>query len=149
MKIGSGREVTHERARNVTAAGLSAVAGGLYIVSGTHGPVATYEFILQNLPRVVRDEFILSAARTVAFILIGVSFLGGFVLLLGAYLIYRGHGRSGKLAIGLGTGAGIPWLILTLVTLVVTGNEMNVLAQYSTLGWLGFFMAFAARFIAK
>ncbi len=141
--------MTHERARNVTAATLSAAAGGLYIVSGTHGPVVTYEFILQNLPRLVNDEFILSTARTVAFVLIGVSFLGGFVLLLGAYLIYKGHGRSGKLAIGLGTGAGIPWLILTLVTLVVTGNEMNVLAQYSTLGWVGFFMAFAARFIAK
>ncbi len=141
--------MTQERARNIAAAALSAVAGGLYIASGTHGPVGTYEFILQNLPRVVSDEFILSAAKTVAFVMIGVSFLGGFVLLLGAYLIYRGHGRSGKLAIGLGTGAGIPWLILTLVTLVVTGSELTILAQYSTIGWVGFLMAFTARFIAK
>jgi len=75
--------------------------------------------------------------------------LGGFILFVGGYVISKAHGRTGKLAIGLGTGAGIPWLILTLVTLVTTGSASTVLAQYSTLGWVGFLTALAARFIAK
>jgi hypothetical protein len=136
-------------ARNGVAAALSVVAGILFLVSGTHGPVGSYEFILENLPSLINDEFVLSAVRTAALVLISISLLGGFVLLFGGYLICKGHGRTGKLAIGLGTGAGIPWLVLTLVTLVTTGSASSVLAQYSTLGWIGFLMALAARFVAK
>ncbi len=137
------------RSRNVVAAGLSLVAGVLFLVSGTHGPIGTYEFILQNLPALTNDELILSVARTGALVLITISLLGDFILLAGAYLLWRDHGRAGKLAIGLGTGAGIPWVVFTLVTLVTTGGPASVLAQYSTLGWVGFLMALAARFIAK
>jgi len=137
------------RSRNVVAASLSIVAGVLFIISGTHGPLGTYEFILQKLPTLINDELILSIATTIALVFITISLLGGFVLFAGAYLIYKDHGRTGKLVIGLGTGAGIPWLILILATLIYTENAATVLAQYSTLGWIGIIMALAARFIAK
>ena len=137
------------RSRNVVAASLSIVAGVLFIISGTHGPVGTYELILQKLPTLINDELILSIATTIALVFITISLLGGFVLFAGAYLIYKDHSRTGKLVIGLGTGAGIPWLILILATLIYTENAATVLAQYSTLGWIGIIMALAARFIAK
>lgn len=137
------------RKRNVVAAVLSFFAGILCIVSGTHGPKGTYEFIIRILPMLVNDELILSIARVIALVLISISLLGGFIVLAGAYLIYKDHGRTGKLAIGLGTGAGIPWLILILVTLATAEDASTVLAQYSTIGWMGIIMALTARFLAK
>jgi hypothetical protein len=137
------------QSRNGVAAGLSFVAGVLLIVSGTHGPVGTYEFILGKLPSLISDQFILSVATWVAMGLIGISLLGGFVVLTCAYLFYKDHGRTGRLAIGLGTGAGIPWLILILVTLATARDAALVFAQYSTLGWIGISLALAARFTSK
>jgi hypothetical protein len=137
------------QSRNLVAAALSVVAGMLLIISGTHGPIGTYEFILQKLPTLINDELILSIAGTIALVLITISLLGGFIVIAGAYLIYKDHARTGKLAIGLGTGAGIPWLILILLTLVTAKDTSTVLAQYSTIGWIGIITALAARFTAK
>lgn len=81
------------QSRNGVAAVLSVVAGVLLIVSGTHGPVGTYEFILGKLPSLISDQFILSVATWVAMGLIGISLLGGFVVLICAYLFYKDHGR--------------------------------------------------------
>jgi hypothetical protein len=135
--------------RNVIAAAVSVVAGILLIVSSTHGPVGTYEFVLNKLPSLVSDQTVLTVARTIALVLIGISLLGGFVLFLSAFLIYKNHGRTGRLLIGLGTGAGIPWLILILLTFATSKDASIVLAQYSTLGWIGILMALAARCISR
>jgi hypothetical protein len=51
------------RSRNIFAAALSAVAGVLFLVSSSHSPIRSYEFILQNLPVLINDELILSIAR--------------------------------------------------------------------------------------
>ncbi len=135
--------------RNILAAVISGFAGILFLISGTHGPTRTYEFILQELPLYVSDVLILSIARTIALVLISISLLGGFVLLGSAYLLFRDHGRIGKLAISLGTGAGIPWLIFLLLTLATAKDASAVLAQYSTLGWIGVIAALVARYTAK
>jgi hypothetical protein len=135
--------------RNLVAALLASVAGVLLIVSGTQGPIGIYQFIIQELPIFINNETIISIARIIALVLISISLLGGFVVIAGSYLIYRGHGTTGKLAIGLGAGAGIPWLILILVTLVTTQDTSSILAQHSIVGWTGIIMALAARFMAK
>jgi hypothetical protein len=137
------------RRRNIVAAALAVIAGALLLLSGTHGPIGTYEFILQNLPMLTNNGLILSVAKTAALVLITISLLGGFVLFAAAYMLFKDHSRAGKLAIGLGTGAGVPWILLVLVTLVTTANTSAVLAQYNTLGWIGIILALAARFVAK
>ena len=135
--------------RNLVAALLASVAGVLLIVSGTQGPIGIYQFLIQELPIFINNETIISIARIIALVLISISLLGGFVVIAGGYLIYRGHGTTGKLAIGLGAGAGIPWLILILVTLVTTQDTSSILAQHCIVGWAGIIMALAARFMAK
>jgi hypothetical protein len=135
--------------RNLIAAILAAVAGILLIVSGTQGPIGIYQFILQKLPTLVSDALLLSIARAVALVLISISLLGGFVVIAGALLICKGHSTTGKLAIGLGAGAGIPWLILLLVALATAMDTSSVLAQHSIVGWIGITAAFVARFTAK
>jgi len=137
------------QARNLIAAVLSVVAGILLIISGTRGPIGIYEFILQKLPLVIKNELLLSIAGTIALVLMSISLLGGFVVIAAGYLIYRGHGTIGKLAISLGSGAGIPWLILILLALVAARDTSSVLAQHSIIGWIGIITALAARFIAK
>jgi hypothetical protein len=135
--------------RNLIAFALSVIAGALLIISGTRGPIGIYELILQELPKFIKSELLLSTAGTVALILISISLLGGFVVIAGGYLIYKGHGTTGKLAVGLGAGVGIPWLILILLTLVTTQDPSSVLTQHSIVGWMGIITALAARFIAK
>lgn len=96
------------QSRNLIAAVLSVVAGILLIISGTRGLSGIYELILQKLPMFINSELLLSTAGTIALILISISLVGGFVVIAGGYLIFKGHGTTGKLAIGLGAGAGIP-----------------------------------------
>jgi hypothetical protein len=49
----------------------------------------------------------------------------------------------------LGAGVGIPWLIMLAVSLITTGQVAAVIAQHSSLGWIGVILAFAVRIIAK
>lgn len=135
--------------RNLSAFALSLVAGILLIVSGTHGPVALYQLILQELASITTDSFILSIAATIASILIGLSSFGGFIVMLGGFLIYRNHSRTGKLAIALGTGVGITWLLFVLFTLMTSGQVLSLIAQHSFLGWVGIALAFVAIIVAK
>jgi hypothetical protein len=140
---------TLPQSRNLVAFVLSVAAGILLIVSGTRGPIGIYELILQKLPTFINSAVLLSIVRAIALFLISISLLGGFVVIAGGYLIYKGHGTTGKLAIGLGAGAGIPWLILILLTLVTAHDTSSILAQHSIVGWIGIITALAARFIAK
>ena len=137
------------QARNLITTTLSVLAGILLIISGTQGPIGIYEFILQKLPLIIKNELLLSIAGTIALVLISISLLGGFVVIAGGYLIHKGHGTTGKLAIGLGAGVGIPWLIIILLTLVTAQDTSSVLAQHSIIGWVGIITAFVARYIAK
>jgi hypothetical protein len=135
--------------RNLIAAVLAIVAGTLLVVSGTRGPIGIYQFILQKLPSIINNELLLSIVGAIALVLIIISLLGGFIVIVAGYLIYRGHGTTGKLLIGLGAGAGIPWLVLILLTLVTAQDPSSVLALHSAIGWMGIITALAARFLAK
>jgi len=135
--------------RKIASAALSTVAGILLLVSGTPGPIGFYQFILEELPAFISSEPLLSIARTAILVLIGLSLLGGLVVILGGYLIFKGHGTAGKLAIGLGAGVGIPWLIFMLFAFATTQDASSFLAQHSVVGWIGIVIAFAARVAAK
>ena len=135
--------------RRWVAVALAAVAGVLLLVSGVRGPVGTYEFLREQLPLFIENSQVLQVVNVAALILIAVSLGGGLSVLAGAFLIYRNHVGTGKVFIGLGAGVGIPWLIMLAVALVTSGEVAAVVAQYSSLGWAGVILAFAARIIAK
>ena len=128
---------------------LSIVAGVLLLVSGIRGPVGTYELVQEQLPLFIENQQVLQVANTVALVLIAISLAGGLSVLAGAFLIYKNHIGTGKLLIGLGAGVGIPWLIMLAITLVTSGQVAAVIAQHSTIGWIGVILSFAARTIAK
>jgi hypothetical protein len=128
---------------------LSIVAGVLLVISGTSGPISIYQLIIQKLPTLINDSLFLSIAILITLALLTLALLGGFTVAAGGYLILKNHVSTGKFAIGLGSGAGIPWLILILYTLIISHNSLSVLAQHSILGWIGIITAFAARFTAR
>jgi len=135
--------------RNLIAFVVSIVAGLLLIVSGTRGPIGIYQLILQQLPLFTDNTFILTAAALVLLFLVIMSSLGGFVVIFGGYLIYRNHVLTGKLAIGLGAGVGIPWLLFMLLTIAVTQDFTSVIAQHSLVGWTGIILSLIARYTGK
>jgi hypothetical protein len=135
--------------RQWIAIALAAIAGILLLISGIRGPIGTYQLLQQELPKITQNQQILQIVNTVAAILIAISLAGGVSVLAGAFLIYKNHIRTAKLLIGLGAGVGIPWLIMLAISLITTGQVADVVAQHSSLGWIGVTLAFAARTIAK
>jgi hypothetical protein len=128
---------------------LAAVAGALLLISGIRGPTGTYELVREQLPIFIQNQQLLQVADAIALILIVISLAGGLSVLAGAFLIYKNHVGTGKLLIGLGAGVGIPWLIMLAISLVPTGQVAAVIAQHSSIGWIGVILAFVARSIAK
>jgi hypothetical protein len=135
--------------RQWTAIVLAATAGILLLVSGIRGPTGTYQLLQQELPKVTQNQQVLQIANIIATIFIAIALAGGVSVLAGAILIYKNHIRTAKLLIGLGAGVGIPWLIMLAISLITTGQLAAVIAQHSSIGWIGVILAFAARTIAK
>lgn len=135
--------------RRWVAVVFSVVAAVLLLVSGIRGPVGTYEFVREQLPLFIQNQQVLQVADTVALVLIAISLAGGLSVLAGGFLIYRNHISTGKLLIGLGAGVGIPWLIMLAITLITTQQLATVIAQHSSIGWIGVILAFVAKTIAK
>lgn len=128
---------------------LTVFAGMLLVISGTSGPTAIYNLILQQLPNYIHDANLLTTASAITLILIAISSLGGFAVMIGGLFILRSHITLGRLLIGFGAGAGIPWLLLILFSLAFTQNAAQVIAQHSIIGWIGMIIAFIAKTMAK
>jgi len=135
--------------RQWTAIVLAATAGILLLVSGIRGPTGTYQLLQQELLKVTQNQQVLQIANIIATIFIAIALAGGVSVLAGSILIYKNHIRTAKLLIGLGAGVGIPWLIMLAISLITTGQLAAVIAQHSSIGWIGVILAFAARTIAK
>jgi hypothetical protein len=119
------------------------------LISGIRGPTGTYQIVIDQLPNLTQNQQILQIANTVAAILIAISLAGGLAVIAGGILILMNRVGTGKFAIGLGLGSGIPWLIMLATTLITTQQAASVVAEYSTIGWAGIVLALAARTIAK
>ncbi len=135
--------------RSLFTFSIALTSGLLLLTSGTHGPTGTYKLIIEQLPNFIENQQILQTANIVATALITISLAGGLVVITGGILILMHHVSIGKIVIGLGAGAGIPWLIMLAITLITTGQVAAVIAEYSSIGWTGMILAFVARMIAK
>jgi hypothetical protein len=128
---------------------LAVIAGALLLASGIRGPTGTYQLIIDQLPQFIQNQQILQIANTLALILVTISLAGGLAVIAGGILILLNRVGTGKWVIGLGTGVGIPWLIMLAITLITTQQAAAIVAEYSIMGWAGIILAFAARTIAK
>jgi len=128
---------------------LSLLSGVLLIISGTRGSIGVYGIIISVLALFLEDALLLLILKAVAFVLIFFASLGGVSVVLGGYLIYKSRVRLGKFLIGLGAGVGIPGLLLTLFTLIVSKDFSAVIAQRGVIGWTGVFLSLIARATAR
>jgi hypothetical protein len=135
--------------RHWTAIALAVIAGILLLTSGTHGSTGTYQLLLQELPKIIQNQQGLQIANTIAAILIAMSLAGELSVLAGAIIICKNHVSTAKLLISLGAGVGIQWLIMLAVSLITTGQVAAVIAQHSSISWIGVILALAVRIIAK
>ncbi|MCW4046717.1 MAG: hypothetical protein NWE99_04035 [Candidatus Bathyarchaeota archaeon] len=135
--------------RREAACVLAVVAGVLLLLSGIHGPTGTYELISEQLPNYIQDPQVIQVVNILMLILIAISLAGGFAVIAGGILILLNRVGTGKFIISLGVGVGLLWLILLVITLVTTQQVAYVIAEYSSIGWAGIILAFAARIVAK
>ncbi len=135
--------------RRLTAIGLAMLGGIILIVSGTRASTSGYSFVVQELSKVVTDQTFLSVINIVVAVLIAISYLGGILVILGAYLLYRNHVGAARFMMFLGAGVGIPWLIFVALPLLLTQGPLAVVAEHSVLGWIGLLLSIIAAIIAK
>jgi len=136
-------------ARNKLSAFLAIVAGFLLVISGEQGPNGTYRLIIENLTFALKNQLVVQLIQLLGLIFVAISFLGGFAVILGGYLILKNKTLSGKLLIAVGTGFGIVSLVLLLLSLYQTQDLVSVLTRHTLIEWAGITLSFVARFIAK
>ena len=128
---------------------LSILSGILLMISGTSSSIGVYGTIFSLITSFVENDLVLSTLRVVAFILIFIASLGGISVIFGGYLIYKSQVRMGKFIIGIGAGVGIPGLLLTLFTSIISRSFPAVIAEHGIIGWTGIILSLIARSIAK
>ncbi len=135
--------------RRLTAMGLAVSGGILLLVSGSRASTSGYSFVLQELSKVVTDQNFLLVVNIVVVVLIAISYLGGALVILGAYLLYRSHVGTARFMMFFGAGVGIPWLIFVALPLLLTQGPLAIVAEHSVLGWIGLLLSITAGIVAK
>jgi hypothetical protein len=137
------------KGRRIVAFVIAVIAGLLLLLTGFQGPVGLYRVIVELLPNLTQNPQILAAADQIAAFLILIALAGGLAVIAGGTLILFNNVTIGKFVIAIGTGAGIIWLVLLLVTLLTTLQVAIVIEQYTPFGWIGLILSFIARIFAK
>lgn len=135
--------------RNLTAFLISVPAGLLLLIKGIQGPTSLYFLILGYVSDLLTVGAVKSFLVFCLLVLIVISSFGGLSVIAGGFLIWKNYVSAGKFLIGMGAGISIFLIIFLLITLATSGDLYSVIAQYGILGWLGIFLAFLARSIAK
>lgn len=137
------------RRRRIAAFVIATIAGILLLLTGIQGPIGLYQTIIDLLPNLIQNQQILQIANIIAAVIIGIALAGGLAVIAGGILILINHVTIGKFVIAIGTGAGIIWLILLLITLLSTQQVNTIIERYNLFGWTGLILSFIARLIAK
>jgi hypothetical protein len=117
--------------RRIAAFVIATIAGILLLLTGIQGPIGLYQTIKDLLPNLIQNQQILQIADIIAAIFIGTALAGGLAVIAGGILILINHVTIGKFVIAIGTGAGIIWLILLIITLLSTQQLNTIVERYS------------------
>ncbi len=137
------------KGRRVAAFIIALIAGILLLLTGIQGPVFLYQTIKDLLPTLTQNQQILQIADTIATVFIAIALAGGLAVIAGGIIVLFNHVTIGKFIIAVGTGAGIIWLILLMITLLTTQNIYSIFTRYTPFGWAGLILSFIARIVAK
>ena len=135
--------------RRIAAFVIATIAGILLLLTGIQGPIGLYQTIKDLLPNLIQNQQILQIADIIAAVFIGIALAGGLAVIAGGILILINRVTIGKFVIAIGTGAGIIWLILLVITLISTQQLNTIVERYSLFGWIGLILSFIARAVAK
>jgi hypothetical protein len=135
--------------RRIAAFVIATLAGILLLLTGLQGPVFLYQAIENLLPKLTQNQQILQIANVIAAVFISIALAGGLAVIAGGIIVLFNHVTVGKFVIAVGTGVGIVWLILLMVTLLTTLQISTIFERYTPFGWAGLILAFIARIVAK
>lgn len=131
-------------------AGALAVIGGVMLVFG--GFAGTTQSVLENVKGAVqkwmpddgsRDNVILALT-----IMIYLALLGGFAVILGGLLMWKGFDLFGKILVWLGTGIGVISLIIAAIIAIATGRWGSFVTSNMTLTGIGLVLSIISRWLA-
>jgi hypothetical protein len=131
-------------------AGALAVVGGVMLVFG--GFAGTTQSVLENARGAVDNWFPdyeqKGTILTVLTIMIYLAMLGGFAVILGGLLMWKGFDIAGKILVWLGTGVGIMSLIVSAIIAYATGKWDAFVTSNMTLVGIGLVLSLVARRLA-
>jgi hypothetical protein len=131
-------------------AGVLAIVGGAMLVIG--GFSGTGASTLGSVKGMVekwmpandmKDNVIL-----VLTIMIFMALLGGFSVIIGGYLMWKGMDMAGKILVWLGTGVGLMSLVISGIIAYATGKWDMFVASNMTFIGIGLVLSIVARRIA-
>lgn len=136
--------------RRRTAARLAGAGGVCLVLAGSTGSSALWDAVLARLASGLPGAFgaVLLALAVVLGVLAG---LGGFTVLLGAWLIRRRSARLGAFVVGLGAGGGLLGLAFNLALVLLAEGDVRPFftALFATLGGLGVALSVAGATAAS
>lgn len=135
--------------RNFLAFLLSIISGLLLLLKGIQGPTEFYFFIFNYVSSLLSAGIIRSIFMGGLLVLIVLSSLGGLTVIAGGFFIWKNQVSFGKFLIGMGAGISVFFVFVLLIPFFTSGDVLSIVNQYSVLGWIGLFLAFLARSIAK
>jgi hypothetical protein len=131
-------------------AGALAVVGGIMLVLG--GFAGTTASTLTNVRGAVdqwmpgnetKDNVI-----TALTIMIYIALLGGFAVIIGGYLMWKGFDLAGKICVWLGTGVGVLSLVVSAVVAYASGGWDAFVTSNLTFVGIGLVLSIIARKLA-
>lgn len=131
-------------------AGALAVVGGIMLVVG--GFAGTTASVLQNVKDAAGQWMPENGSRdnvvTALTIMIYIALLGGFAVIIGGLLMWRGLDLPGKLCVWLGTGVGALALVVAAIVAYATGGWDSFVTSNMTLVGIGLALSIVARILA-
>jgi hypothetical protein len=131
-------------------AGALAVVGGVMLVFG--GFAGTTQSTLDSVKTAAQNWFPDNEQKgnilTVLTVMIYLALLGGFAVILGGLLMWKGFDIAGKILVWLGTGVGILSLVISAIIALATGNWDAYVASNLTLVGIGLVLSIVARRLA-
>jgi hypothetical protein len=133
------------------AAAVAFTAGILMMIGNVVGSSGIFGTAL-NIAIPYTSGYITGFLTFILRILDYIASLGGFAVIIGAYLFFKKRKSLGKFVIRLGAGMGLIGFILLLGTLFMEGLgsviDFIILISQS-LGWIGIILAITSTIIAR
>lgn len=120
------------------------------IVSGASGAIGTLNEVGVHLSELFGSGFVLTFDIIMG-ILGGLTFLGGFGVILGGLILTSRRFALGRAMVILCIGMGVAGLVMSLIQLLMAGTlVMDLTSQLAqSLGWIGAIFSLTAHTIAE